>query len=70
MICGSKYYKTLKKVLELEELYEEIKNKYEIIYKDLNIEKNNAYFTVLIMILIFSLTLNIVNIVMILYLLI
>lgn len=66
---GTKYYKTLKSVLELDDLYDEIKNKYEIIYKDLNIEKNNRYFTILIMILIFSLTLNLVNIIMLMYLL-
>ena len=66
---GTKYYKTLKEVLELDELYEEIKNKYEVIYKDLNIERNNVYFTVLIMLLIFSLVLNLMNILMIFYLL-
>ena len=67
---GTQYYKMLKDVLELEDLYEEIKNKYEVIYKDLNIEKNNAYFVVLIVILIFSLTLNLANIILMLYLII
>jgi hypothetical protein len=66
---GTKYYKTLKDVLELDELYEEIKNKYEVIYKELNIEKNNSYFVVLIILLIISLTFNIVNILMLMYLL-
>ena len=66
---GTKYYEKLKEVLELEELYNEIKNKYEIIYKDLNIEKNNAYYTILIVLLVFSLTLNFVNILLISYLL-
>jgi hypothetical protein len=66
---GTKYYKTLKEVLELDELYEEIKNKYEIIYKELNIEKSNVYYTILIMLLIFSLTLNLVNILLLMYLL-
>jgi hypothetical protein len=66
---GTKYYKALKNTLELDELYDEIKNKYEIVYKELNIEKNNRYYTILIMLLIFSLTLNLVNILFLMYLL-
>lgn len=65
---GTIYYNKLKRVLELESLYDEIRSKYEIIYKDLNIEKNNQYFTILIMLLIFSLTLNTGNIIMLMYL--
>ena len=65
---GSLYFKQLKNVLELEELYEQITNKYEVIYKEVNIEKNNFYFKVLIVLLIFSMILNIVNIGMILFL--
>ncbi len=65
---GTKYYKTLKEVFELNNLYEEIKNKYEIVYKSLNIEKNNMYFLVLIILLICSFALNLVNIFMIVYL--
>ena len=64
---GTKYYESLKDVLELEALYEEIKNKYEVIYKDLNIEKNNIYFSILIILLIFSLTLNLINVLLLLY---
>lgn len=66
---GTNYYNKLKNILELDSLYEEIKNKYEIIYKDLNIEKNNRYYTILIMLLIFSLTLNTLNIILVMYLL-
>ena len=66
---GTTYYNELKKVLELDNLYDEIRSKYEVIYKELNIEKNNRYFTILIMLLIFSLTLNTANIIMLLYLL-
>ena len=67
---GTKYYKTLKEVFELDELYAEIKNKYEIVYKSLNIEKNNMYFLVLIILLICSFALNLLNIFMIVYLMI
>lgn len=64
---GSLYYGALKDVLELEDLYNESKNKYEIIYKDLNIEKNNKYYTILIMLLIFSLCLNLINVLFLMY---
>lgn len=61
---GSKYYKTLKQVLELNELYDEIKNKYELVYKGLNIEKNNKYFLILMIMLIISFALNFLNVYM------
>ena len=66
---GTLYYKTLEKTLELEELYEEIKTKYEIIYKELNIEKNNVYYSVIVILLIFSLIFNTINILFLMYLL-
>lgn len=66
---GALYYKTLNRTLELEELYEEIKNKYEVIYKDLNIEKNNVYYSVIVILLIFSLIFNTINILFLMYLL-
>lgn len=66
---GSLYYKTLNKTLELEELYEEIKTKYEVIYKDLNIEKNNIYYSIIVMLLMLSLIFNTINIFVLIYLL-
>ena len=66
---GSLYYKTLNKTLELNELYAEIQNKYEVIYKDLNIEKNNNYYSIIVILLIFSLIFNTINIIFLLYLL-
>ena len=66
---GSLYYKTLNKTLELDELYAEIQNKYEVIYKDLNIEKNNNYYSIIVILLIFSLVFNTINIVFLMYLL-
>ena len=64
---GALYYKTLNKTLELDELYAEIQNKYEVIYKDLNIEKNNVYYSVIVILLIFSLIFNTINIAFLLY---
>lgn len=64
---GSLYYKTLNKTLELDELYEEIQNKYEVIYKELNIEKNNTYYSIMVILLIFSLMFNTINIIFLMY---
>ena len=64
---GSSYYTSLKTTLDLEGLYNESKNKYEIIYKDLNIEKNNRYYMILIVILIFSMFLNLLNVLALMY---
>lgn len=66
---GSLYYKTLNKTLDLNGLYLEIQNKYEVIYKDLNIEKNNIYYSLMVILLIFSLVFNTVNIIFLMYLL-
>ncbi len=66
---GALYYKTLNRTLELDELYAEIQNKYEVIYKDLNIEKNNNYYSIIVILLIFSLVFNTINIVFLMYLL-
>ena len=64
---GALYYKTLNKTLELDELYAEIQNKYEVIYKDLNIEKNNMYYSIIVILLIFSLIFNTINIIFLMY---
>ena len=66
---GEEYFDSLKKTLDIEEAYEEIKTKYDILYKDLEIEKNNVYNSVIIILLIFSLIFNTVNILFLMYLL-
>ena len=66
---GSLYYKTINKTLELDELYRDIQNKYEVIYRDLNIEKNNNYYSIIVILLIFSLIFNTINILFLMYLL-
>ena len=65
---GSSYYKNLKKTLEIDELYNDIENKYEILYKDLRIDKNNSYYSIIIILLIYSLIFNTVNILFLMYL--
>ena len=64
---GAMYYKTLNDTLQLDGLYAEIQNKYEVIYKDLNIEKNNNYYTIIVILLIFSLIFNTINIIFLMY---
>lgn len=64
---GALYYRTLSKALELNELYSEIQNKYEVIYKELNIEKNNNYYSIIVILLIFSLIFNTINIIFLMY---
>ena len=51
----------MQEVLELENLYGETKNKYDILYKDLNIEKNKKSTIIIAIILIASLMFNILN---------
>jgi len=64
---GSLYFKTLNRSLGIEEAYNDIKNKYEIIYKDLNIEKNNNYYSIIVILLIFSLIFNTINIIFLMF---
>ena len=54
-------YERWKNILELDYLYNEIKNKYDITYKDLNIEKTNKINLMIIIILAATLTFNIIN---------
>lgn len=65
---GSLYYRVIKNRFELDDLFEEIRKKYEIIYKDLKIEKNNRDNTIIVMLLILSLILNTFSIITYLYL--
>ena len=49
------------KIFELDRLYYEIKTKYDILYKELNIEKNSKTIIVVAFILVISLIFNILN---------
>lgn len=60
-IDGSKLYRKWKEILELDSLYIEMKNKYDVVYKDLNIEKNRRISYTIAIILIAILGFNIVN---------
>lgn len=60
---GTNFYNKWKEVFELQEIYNEIKNKYDIIYKELNIEKSSNANRIILVVLVVSLMLNIVNLV-------
>jgi len=58
---GSMFYANWKKVFELEESYQEIKNKYEILYKAVGIDSNTKLNRIVFIALIASIILNVIN---------
>ncbi len=61
---GTMFDHKVKEVLGLAQLYNEVKNEYDVLYKELNIEKNKNVTIVVSIILIVSLLLNIYNFVL------
>ena len=61
---GSMLYEKWKETLDLEYLYSDIKNKYDMVYKDLNIEKTRKVNYLIIAVLAGSLIFNIINFIM------
>ena len=59
---GSLFYQYLKDVLELKTTYYDTKNKYDILYKEMNIEKGAKNNMVIVLLLLTALILNIINI--------
>ncbi len=59
---GSLFYQYLKDVLELKNMYFDTKNKYDILYKELNIEKSAKNNMAIVMLLIAAILINIINI--------
>ncbi len=62
-LIGTIFYNKWKEVFELREIYNEIKNKYDVIYKELNIEKSHSANKIILVTLIVSLLLNIINLI-------
>ena len=54
----------IQEALETEKLFAEVKNKYDILYKDLNIEKNKFATIAISVVLVASLIFNILNFIM------
>jgi len=61
---GQKFYKRSREKLNLEEIFNEAKNKYDIFYKKLNIEKKKKLTYIFITLLIYALTIGIANLYM------
>ncbi|MDO5555480.1 MAG: hypothetical protein Q4G09_02155 [Clostridia bacterium] len=62
-LTGTIFYNKWKQVFELEQLYDELKSRYDIIYKELNIEKDTKLNKTILTILAVSILLNIVNLI-------
>lgn len=62
-VTGTIFYNKWKEVFELQEIYDEIKNKYDVIYKELNIEKSRSTNKIILIALIVSLLLNVINLI-------
>jgi len=60
---GTIFYNKWKEVFEIQEIYDGIKNNYELMYKDLEIEKNNRINKVISIALAISILLNIFNLI-------
>lgn len=60
---GSLYYQYLKEVLELDAIFFDTKNKYDILYKELNIEKNTKTNVIIVILLLITLIINTLNII-------
>lgn len=58
---GNNFAKNWKKVLELEKEYKEVKNKYDLMYKESELEKNEKINKIILVVLFISLVLNIIN---------
>jgi len=58
---GTCIYKKAREVSEIEKIYKNIKNQFDIAYKELNIEKESRINKVILFVLIISLFLNIIN---------
>lgn len=60
-LTGTMFFNKWKEVFELQSIYDEIKNKYDVIYKELNIDNNTKVNKFILVSLIISLLLNVVN---------
>ena len=58
---GSLLYQNIRKLLEVEEHYGKIKNKYDILYRELKIEKTERMSIFIAIVLVITLIFNILN---------
>lgn len=62
-VNGTLFYEKWKEIFELEEIYNQIKNEYDVLYKELKIENTNKTNKVIITALGVSILLNIINLI-------
>lgn len=62
-LTGTVFYNKWKEVFELQEIYDEIKNRYDVIYKELNIENDRKTNKIVLVALAISILLNIFNLI-------
>ena len=62
-VIGTIFYNKWKEIFETKKIYDEMKSKYDIIYKDLEIEKNRKVNKVVSIALLISILLNVVNLI-------
>lgn len=60
-LTGTMFYNKWKEIFELQDIYNEIKTKYDVLYKELNIDKNVKINRFILISLVVSLLLNIIN---------
>lgn len=60
-VTGTIFYKKWRKVFELEEIYDELKNKYDILYKEMNIDRDKKVNRIILIALVISVIFNIIN---------
>lgn len=58
---GSLIFQNMKNVLETEKIYNEVKNKYDILYREFRIEENEKASKIIVTILLITLFINLVN---------
>ena len=60
-LTGTMFYNKWKKIFEIQDIYNNLKNKYDVLYKELNIDKTTKVNKFILIALAVSLLLNIVN---------
>ena len=59
---GSSIYREMKEVLEIEKIYADVKNKYDILYRESKLDKSEKSYSKLFLLLMITLVLNIINV--------
>lgn len=60
-LTGTMFYNKWKEIFEIQDIYNNLKNKYDVLYKELNIEKNTKANKIVLIALAVSLLLNVIN---------